>query len=257
MHVHEANVSRYHPAQGKRSGSAMVVQPQAADKRDILGNHEFFRGLPASIIQRLASHARQSHCPAGRRIFSKGDEGHGLLAVLSGVVKISVPSEDGKEIVLNLIGANEIFGEVALLDGGARTADATALSDCELLVLDRRDVLPIIMEEPIVSLKLLEVVSSRLRRTTQQVEDLSFGDLSVRLAKALLRLAQLQGTIGHARPHVTITQKELGHTIGLSRERTNWYLRAWEKAGHLTLEKGGCVINSKDLVSELAESDSI
>jgi CRP/FNR family transcriptional regulator, cyclic AMP receptor protein len=255
MHVHDVNGSRYHPAQVRRNGIAMLVQPQAADKRAILGNHEFFRGLPPEIIQRLASHARQSQCRAGRRIFSKGDEGHGLLAVLSGVVKISVPSEDGKEIVLNLIGANEIFGEVALLDGGARTADATALSDCELLVLDRRDVLPIIMEEPIVSLKLLEVVSSRLRRTTQQVEDLSFGELSVRLAKALLRLAQLQGTIDHARPHVTITQKELGHTIGLSRERTNWYLRVWEKEGYVKLEKGGCIINDRDVLAELAARD--
>jgi CRP-like cAMP-binding protein len=232
----------------------MLVQAQP-DKRAILGNHEFFRGLPPAIIQRLASHARQSHCPAGRRIFSKGDEGHGLLAVLSGVVKISVPSEDGKEIVLNLIGANEIFGEVALLDGGARTADATALSDCELLVLDRRDVLPIIMEEPIVSLKLLEVVSSRLRRTTEQVEDLSFGELAVRLAKALLRLAELQGTIRHARPRVTITQKELGHTIGLSRERTNWYLRMWEREGYVTLEKGGCIVNERDVLAELAARD--
>ena len=256
MHVHENNRTRYHPAERICSGTAILVQAPPPDKRAILGNHEFFRGLPSSIVQRLASHARHSHCAGGRRIFSKGDEGHGLLAVLSGVVKISVPSEDGKEIVLNLIGANEIFGEIALLDGGLRTADATALGDCELLVLDRRDVLPILMEEPVVALKLLEVVSSRLRRTTQQVEDLSFGELSARLAKALLRLAEVQGTITQPRPRVTITQKELGHTIGLSRERTNWYLRAWEKAGHLTLEKGGCVINSKDLVAELAERDS-
>ncbi|MDQ4136521.1 MAG: Crp/Fnr family transcriptional regulator [Pseudomonadota bacterium] len=231
------------------------MSAQASDKRTILANHEFFRGLPSRIIERLASHVRQSRYGADRRIFSKGDEGHGLLAVLSGVVKISVPSEDGKEIVLNLIGAGEVFGEIALLDGGARTADATALSDCEILVLDRRDVLPILMDEPIVCLKFLEVISRRLRRTTEQVEDLSFGEPSVRLAKALLRLAKVQGTIDHPRPRVAITQKELGHTIGLSRERTNWYLREWEKAGYLTLEKGGCVINERNLVAGLAERD--
>jgi CRP-like cAMP-binding protein len=232
-----------------------LAQAQPSDKRAILAGHEFFRGLPAAILHRLASHARQIHYPAGRRIFAKGDEGHGLLAVLSGVVKVSVPSEDGKEIVLNLIGANEIFGEIALLDGGARTADATALGDCELLLLDRRDVIPIFMEEPVLAIKLLEVVSSRLRRTSQQVEDLSFGDLSVRLAKALLRLAELQGTLGTPRPRVRITQKELGQTVGLSRERTNWYLRAWEKVGYLTLEKGGCVINNRDQLAALAASD--
>jgi CRP-like cAMP-binding protein len=197
------------------------------------------------------------HYRAGRRIFSKGDEGLGLLAVLSGIVKISVVSENGREIVLNLIGANEIFGEIALLDGGARTADATALNDCELLVLDRRDLLRILMEEPIVSIKLLEVVSSRLRRTSEQVEDLSFGDLSVRLAKALLRIADLQGTLDKPRPRITITQKELGQTIGLSRERTNWYLRAWEKAGAISLEKGGCIINDRAQFVELVESDPL
>jgi CRP/FNR family cyclic AMP-dependent transcriptional regulator len=233
----------------------MLMQVQAPDKRAILGNHEFFRGLPLSIIQRLASHARQSHCPGGKRIFSKGDEGHGLLAVLSGVVKISVPSEDGKEIVLNLIGANEIFGEIALLDGGPRTADATALGDCELLLLDRRDFLPIVMEEPALSTKLLEVLSARLRRTSQQVEDISFGGLPARLAKALLRLAELQGTRSSPRPRVTITQRELGQTIGLSRERTNWYLRDWEKAGYISLEKGGCVINDPDMLANLVARD--
>jgi len=215
----------------------------------------FFRGMSAAIVQRLASHARQVHYAPGKRIFSKGDQGIGLLAVISGVVKISVVSDDGREIVLNLIGANEVFGEIALLDGGSRTADASALTECELLMLDRRDVLPILMEEPVVSIKLLEVISRRLRQTSEQVEDLSFGDLPVRLAKALLRLAELQGTLSTSKPRVLITQKELGQTVGLSRERTNWYLRAWEKAGCITLAKGGCVINDMDQLTDLAARD--
>ena len=253
MHVHESERSRYDAVPSICNGTATFVQAQTADKGAILARHDFFRGLPSPILQRLASHVRQAHYPAGRRIFSKGDPGHGLLAVLSGVVKISVVSEDGREIVLNLIGAGEIFGEIALLDGGSRTADATALSQCELLLLDRRDVLPILMEEPIVSIKLLEVVSTRLRRTSEQVEDLSFGDLSSRLAKALIRLAELQGTIDNPRPRVTITQKELGQTVGLSRERTNWYLREWEKAGYIDLQKGGCIINDRDLLLQLRD----
>ena len=67
------------------------------------------------------------------------------------MLKISVVSQDGKEIALNLLGAGEIFGEIALLDGGPRTADAIALDDCELLMLDRRDILPLLMEEPSVA----------------------------------------------------------------------------------------------------------
>jgi CRP/FNR family transcriptional regulator, cyclic AMP receptor protein len=229
-----------------------MAQAQAGQIGAILAQHDFFRGLPESLIRRLASRAHQAQYTQGSRIFSKGEEGQGLLAVLSGVVKISAVSEDGKEIVLNLIGQSEIFGEIALLDGGARTADATALTDCQLLLLDRRDVLPLLREDSSVAIRLLEVVSSRLRRTSEQVEDLSFGDLSVRLAKALLRLAELQNTLRADRPRVSITQKELAHAIGLSRERTNWYLRAWERAGYIQLEKGGCIINNKDQLRGLA-----
>lgn len=251
MHIHRSRQSRYGAVPSICNGTVTLVHAQMAEKVAVLARHEFFRGLPPPILQRLASHIRQAHYSPGRHIFSKGDPGHGLLAVLTGVVKISVVSQDGKEIVLNLIGPGEIFGEIALLDGGPRTADAMALSECELLLLDRRDVLPILIEEPAVSIKFLEVVSSRLRRTSEQVEDLSFGDLSVRLAKALLRLAELQGTINAPRPRVAITQRELGQTVGLSRERTNWYLRQWERVGYIDLEKGGCVIKDRDLLQRL------
>jgi len=218
----------------------------------VLQKHEFFHGLPPPILRRISSRVRKAYYAAGRPIFSKGDPGHGLLAVLSGVVKISVVSEDGKEIALNLLGAGEIFGEIALLDGGPRTADSVALDDCELLMLDRRDILPLLMEEPSIAIKLLEVLSSRLRRTSDQVEDLSFGALSARLAKALLRFTELQGTTNTARPRVRVTQKELGQIVGLSRERTNWHLRDWERAGYLTLTKGGCVLDNKNVIQKLA-----
>jgi hypothetical protein len=75
----------------------------------VLQDHEFFHGLPAPILRRISSRVRQAYYAAGRPIFSKGDPGHGLVAVLSGIVKISVVSQDGKEIALNLLGAGEIF----------------------------------------------------------------------------------------------------------------------------------------------------
>src|SRR5262245_38843017 len=96
-------------------------------KSAILGRHEFFRGLPEPVLRRLRSHARQHAYASGERIFSKGDDGLCVPAVISGVVKISVACEDGREIVLNLIPPNAIFGEIALLDGKPRTADASAL----------------------------------------------------------------------------------------------------------------------------------
>jgi CRP-like cAMP-binding protein len=227
------------------------------DKRSILARHEFFHGLPSSVVDRLALRSRTVAYQAGTAIFRKGEDGHGLLAVLNGTVKISILSEEGKEIVLNLIGVNEVFGEVALLDGLPRTADASALTDCELLVLDRRDFIPILSEEPAIALKLLEVLSGRLRRTSRQVEDISFIEVRVRLARALLRLAEVQGTARSAEPRIAITQRELGQMIGLSRESTNRHLRDWQERGIIAIEKGAVLVLRPGNLQSISNSSSI
>ena len=231
----------------------MDINDLVIDKRSVLVRHQFFRDASASALDRLAAHARLVAYPAGARIFRKGDPGAGLLAVLSGLVRISVPSHDGREIVLNIVGANDIFGEVALLDGHPRTADATAVTRCQLLALDRRDFVTVLQEEPAFAIKLLELVSQRLRRTSEQVEDLTFSDLPTRLAKAILRLADLQGARGE-NGRVIATQKELGRTIGFSRESTNKCLRDWEESGHVTLEKGACTIRNRAFLVHLVEA---
>ena len=228
---------------------------RVGDKLSILRQHEFFRGLPDDVIQRLSSHARQVFVPAGRPIFRKGDEGHGLLAVLSGVVKISVHSEREREIVLNLIGPNEVFGEIALLDGQPRTADATAMTKCLLLALDRRDFLAVLTHEPALAVKLLAVVSGRLRQTSQQVEDLSLADLSTRLARTLLRLSEIQAIAEGPDSRIRITQRELGRMVGLSRESINRHLRDWEEKGYVALDKGACMIKDWSRLRRFAAPD--
>ena len=147
----------------------MAEEATGAGKRAILARLAFFRDLPAGTLDRLASRARTVSHEAGSRIFSKGDEAEGLLAVLEGIVKISTGSNEGREVVLRLVGSDEVFGEIAFADSEPRAADATALTACELCVLDRRDLIAAIMEEPKIGLKLLAVMAGRLRDTTQQV----------------------------------------------------------------------------------------
>jgi CRP/FNR family transcriptional regulator, cyclic AMP receptor protein len=108
--------------------------------------------------------------------------------------------------VVNLVTKGDIFGEIALLDGRPRTTDAVAICDCEMFVVERRDFLPLVREEPEIALTLIESVCARLRQTTQQVESIMFLHLPGRLAKALLRLS---GGGGGARERkVAITQKD-------------------------------------------------
>ena len=231
----------------------MLNGDQHTDKRAILSRHEFFEGLPDRISERVAARARTVVYEEGRAIFAKGDQGRSLFAVVDGTVKINVVSEDGREIVLGFIKAGEIFGEVSLFDGEPRTADATALTDCRLIVLDRREFIPILHEEPLLALRLLAVLSKRLRRTSRQVEALRFETLGVRLGRALLGLARSQGTADQLRPCITITQKELAHLVGVSRESTNKHLRHWEKAGLVSLGKGGCTILDAGAFGRLIE----
>src|SRR5436853_2873956 len=193
---------------------------QAVEKLAILRHHTPFSGLDPAIIDRLASYAHVKNFPAGAVIFVKGDPGNSLFAVCAGTVKISNISTEGKSAVFNLINAKEVFGEIALLDGGPRTAEAVALSECVLMTIDRRDFIPLVKSEPELALRLIEVLCGRLRHTSEQVEDVIFLDLRTRLAKTLLWLAK-QAKPSPQAVKVKITQREIGQIIGMSRESTN------------------------------------
>ncbi|MBL8700608.1 MAG: Crp/Fnr family transcriptional regulator [Alphaproteobacteria bacterium] len=218
------------------------VDGQAVDKRAVFVRHPLFGNLPPEDIESIASYARVERFRKGATIFHKGDLGAGLMAVLLGEVKISVPSSEGKEAVLNIIRAGQVFGEIALLDGQPRTADAVAMSDCDLLVLDRREFVPLLRSNPDLALRIMELLCARLRRTSEQVEDVMFLHLEGRLAKALLRLSRDQGQGGESARCVAITQRELGQMIGMSRESTNKQLQDWQRNGWVKLVKGGVEI---------------
>ena len=177
------------------------------------------------------------------------------MGVLAGSVKISVASADGRDVVLNIINEGEIFGEIALLDGHPRTADATAMSDCELIVIERRDFLEFLRSEPDVTLKFIEILCARLRRTSEQVQDVTFLNLPTRLAKALLRLtAEIESSAPKRK--VAITQRELSQIIGRSRESTNKQLGAWAKQGWIRLERGGVSVLQSDKLAKVAADGS-
>lgn len=217
-----------------RSGAA----PAPLDKAALLAGHPLFRELGREAHNRIAAYATTRQVARGATIFMKGDAGASLFAVCSGTVEVLVPSAEGKNAVMNLIHEGEIFGEIALLDGQPRTADALAATDCTLMVLERRDFLPLLRERPEIAVKLLEILCARIRRTTEQVEELMFLNLERRLAKALLRLA------GSApAPHrISITQRALSERVGVSREEINRQLQLWSKDGTVRLERGAVVV---------------
>ena len=214
----------------------------------LLRRHSFFGQLPTAALDHVGSYMKRRSLRRGAVIFTKGDPGSGLMGVLAGTVKISVPSADGRDIVLNIIREGEIFGEIALLDGRPRTADASAMTDCELMVIERRDFIPFLSSHPELMMKIIEILCGRLRRTSEQVQELTFLDLSASLAKALLRLIDE----AESTRKVTITQREISQIIGRSRESTNKQLRAWAKEGLIRLERGAITVLQRERLAEVA-----
>ncbi len=221
-----------------------MTSPTYEEKRQIFERHFMFGKLSADEIDTLLHYARVERYPAGEEIYAKGSPGDSMMAVLRGRVKMSSVSLEGKEIVLNIMNPGEIFGEIALIDGEERSADAVAMTDCELLVLHRRDFMPILVKRADICLILLKVLCQRLRQTSEQVEDVLFRHLELRIAKALLHLAESAGmhSVNGLPVDLHLSQRELGGHAGGSRESVNKILQSWHRAGLIRLSKGSIVI---------------
>jgi CRP-like cAMP-binding protein len=229
--------------------------PRASgNKLEILRKHPIFSDLEPDAFDQLCRYAKLSNLKRGATIFSKGDVGNSLYAVISGTVKISTSSAEGRSAILNLIGTGEVFGEIALLDGGERTTDAIANSDCELFVIDRREFIPFVRSQPALAMKFIELLCARLRWTSEHVEQIILQDLPGRLASALIRLTERhQPSSGRS---IAVTQQEISEMVGMSRESINKQLRAWESRNWVRLEHGAIVVLDAATLRSLVEAKS-
>ena len=205
-------------------------------------------------IRRISSERRVRR---GQMIFQKGDEGTSMMAVLSGRVRISSVSADGKEVTLNVINPGEVFGEIALLDGKPRSADASATEDTTLLVVDRRHFLPYLQANPDVLLRLMTVLCDRLRRTSIALEEIALFDLPVRLARVLLKLAADYGRQGEegTRIDIKLSQRDLSNLVASTRESVNKQLRAWQALGILDSRHGRTILLDPQKLADLVEGE--
>src|ERR1700710_297570 len=230
-----------------------VSRPLASNKLAVLRKHAIFSDLDPDALDQLCRYAKHTTLKRGAAICSKGYPGNSLFAVVSGTVKISTSSADGRSAIFNLIGAGEIFGEVALLDGLARTADATANTNCEIFVIDRREFLPFVRSQPELAMKFIELLCTRLRWTSDQVEQVILQNLPGRLASALIRLTEKQKAEPKGRT-IAITQQEISEMVGMTRESINKQLRVWAARDRVRLEHGAIVVLDAEPLQALAEA---
>jgi CRP/FNR family transcriptional regulator, cyclic AMP receptor protein len=212
---------------------------------EALGAIPFFAGLEPDALERLAAGMRSRRFRRGEVIFHLGDPGDALFVIVSGDVKISLPSETGEEAILATLGVGDVFGELALLDGAPRSASATAIGATETVVLPRDRFRELIATEAGVRDALLASIAGELRRLTTHVEELHFLDITGRLAARLVRLANEGGTRlpdGGIRLRASLTQADLAAMVGCTRQSVNKLLGQFTDDGLIRLEREGIVV---------------
>jgi CRP/FNR family transcriptional regulator, cyclic AMP receptor protein len=224
-----------------------------SSKLAVLRRHPIFCDLDSEAFDQLCRYAKHAALKRGATICSKGDPGNSLVAVISGTVKISVSSAEGRSAILNLIGPGEIFGEMSVLDGQPRSADATANTNCEIFIIDRREFLPFVRSQPALAMKFIELLCTRLRWTSDQVEQIILQNLPGRLASALIRLTEKHKLAPGGRT-IAVTQQEISEMVGMTRESINKQLRIWASRKWVRLEHGAIVVLNTEQLQALAEA---
>ena len=234
----------------------LVAKLERNAKRDALLGSPLFAAMQPQELDEILKFASERRVRRGQMIFQRGDNGSSLMAVLRGRVRISSISGDGKEVTLNVINPGEIFGEIALLDGEPRSADATAIEDTTLLVVERRNFLPFCRQNEDLFPRLLAVLCRRLRRTSMALEEIALFDLPVRLARVLLKLAEDYGRPNSAgtRIDLKLSQRDLSNLVASSRESVNKQLRLWREQGLVDLEDAFVVLRRPVALRDLTSS---
>lgn len=237
-----------------------MMQPPRSKTEQMLAflkNQTFFGGLPDAALTALIRKGHTRRFAKGEVIFHRGDPGDRLTVIVSGRVKITNLNADAREIVLNFLEAGDVNGEIAVIDGNERSANAIALEDCEVLVILARDLMPVLTAHSDVMLEIMQVLCHRLRALTAVVED---GTLAMRgrVAKGLLRLAHQHGRTSRQgiRLELTLSQSDLGKYLGLSRENVSRQLRRLKDDKVITMEGARVIILDAAALATIAECGS-
>ncbi|MGH6894474.1 MAG: Crp/Fnr family transcriptional regulator [Dongiaceae bacterium] len=229
-------------------------------EREALIRRSFlFRDVSQPILERLSALSVTKQLDRREALFNRGDEGDALYAVVEGLVRIWVGSDSGKELTFSMMEPGDVFGEIALLDGLPRTANATAQETTLLLVMQRSAFLSVIENEPSLARHIIELLCERMRLKTDLLSDFAFADLPVRLARKLGDLVMAHGEIdgNEARLGRRFSQTELAQMLGVSREAINKQLSAWSHKGLVSTEDGGLTILDLNTLRMQASADRI
>lgn len=198
----------------------------------LLGANPFFADLGTEVVEAIATLCVTRSLRTEEVLFMKGDPGDALYAVRRGQIRIATGTDAGRRLTLNLLGSGDVFGEVALLDGRPRTADAIATEPSELFMVRRRDFVDLIAHRPAVAVRIIELLCDRIRWMSDRMEESVLMPLPARLARRLLALGDDYGA------EIQVSQEELAVFIGSTRESVNRQLQEWKRRGLIEIGRG-------------------
>ena len=201
---------------------------------DFLATVPLFGGLGHDELQQFADVTREKSYPKGSVILFEDDPGDSLFVVRSGRVKVVLVGEDGREVILGVLGVGEHFGELSLIDDRPRSAHVIAMEDATLLVLRREDFRRRVEATPAIAWALLNQLSRRLRRADDQIGGLVLLDVSGRIAQLLLQYADEAGAETIEKP---LTHQTIAQMIGASRETVSRAMKEFQEQGLITVER--------------------
>ena len=205
----------------------------------VLRSCRLFEPMTAVELDAAIARATLKRVPRGRAILHQGLPSPGIFVIAAGRVRVSVVSEDGKELMLDVLGAGDALGEMSLVDDQDCSANASAQDDCVLLFIERAHFQRMLRDNVDLCLRMLALLSGRVRQANANVMDMARLSLTTRLGRMLLRLARDYGErcAEGTRIKLRLSQRDLGTLVGSSREKVNKQLRRWEQDG--ILAKGG------------------
>jgi CRP-like cAMP-binding protein len=205
---------------------------------DLIRNSPAFRNLDETSLAEIGKLCTPRLFAPGETVFRQGEPGHTLVGLVSGKIRISVASQSGQELNLNLIEPGEFVGEIAFIDGGLRTATGVAITASNCITIRRKPFFALMDRRPQISRHLLSMLCDRVRWTSQLVADSAFLSVPDRMTSRLLDIAQADESGVMEVTDVRLPQQELADYLGVSRQVVNGYLRSWQQQGKVRLSRG-------------------
>jgi CRP/FNR family transcriptional regulator, cyclic AMP receptor protein len=208
------------------------------DEREVLRTVPIFSELSDEDITSLAHLAIRKRYPKDTVVFFENEEGDFFFTILEGRIKVTILGDDGREVILSMLGPGDFFGEMALLDNEPRSATAIAVEESELLSLHRSDFQSVLNDNRSITTALIRVLSARLRRANHQISTLALLDVYGRVARVIVDMAREEGKrlrdgrIAFRRA----THQEIANRIGTTRETVTRMLKDLERQGLIHVE---------------------